>query len=441
MKNFSKIFVIILALNINACSAFSGKASQVKQTQYKVLSSQSEIVQAPEATNRLESHNLNVSEDKKKVQIALFFPFSGKNRELAWHLFNASVLSLFENDLNHNIELVLIDSKDSPHETEKAFKEIIDRKIKIVIGPIFSQSAEAIEKEAKTSGITVISFSNNPNLIGKINNHGGIFLAGLTLESQINQLVNYAIEHDKTNFAIIAPQNQFGILSAETLKTIVLDQDGNFIISELYNQNDKDIERATEKAVNSFSISSKLAEGGGNKLNKKTVIKESDRLYTQVIMVPESGKNLFKIAQFVKKYNTSERPIQLIGTNQWDDIATANNADLSGAWFTSPESSKFHNFEQTYYKTYKRFPPRISSIAYDLVAAISTVAEAKKGHVPTVTDLTNYENPLKNGFDGVDGLFRFLPNGLVQRNLAILEVRNGYFDTIEKPNEKFLKYK
>ena len=65
--------------------------------------------------------------------------------------YTAATLSLFDNDPNHNIELILIDSKETPQEAAKAFKEVIDRKIKIVIGPIFSTSVEAIEEDAKAN--------------------------------------------------------------------------------------------------------------------------------------------------------------------------------------------------------------------------------------------------------------------------------------------------
>jgi hypothetical protein len=32
-----------------------------------------------------------------------------------------------------------------------------------------------------------------------------------------------------------------------------------------------------------------------------------------------------------------------------------------------------------------------------------------------------------NGFSGVDGIFRLLPSGLVERGLAVMEVRNRRF--------------
>ena len=142
----------------------------------------------------------------------------------------------------------------------------------------------------------------------------------------------------------------------------------------------------------------------------------------------------------IKKQNRDERDFQIIGTSQWDDLSTLNDFNLSGAWFPSPESAKFHNFEKNYFQLYNKFPPRISSIVYDSVSVIAELAARKKGQIPVITDFTGYTNPPKNGFEGIDGLFRFLPNGLVQRNLAVLKVSGGRFETIEKPVEQFLKY-
>ena len=69
------------------------------------------------------------------------------------------------------------------------------------IGPIFSTSVEAIEKDAKANQITVISLSNNQQLIGKINNEGGIFIAGMLPEAQIDKIVNYSLQKAKFSFA------------------------------------------------------------------------------------------------------------------------------------------------------------------------------------------------------------------------------------------------
>ena len=57
-----------------------------------------------------------------------------------------------------------------------------------------------------------------------------------------------------------------------------------------------------------------------------------------------------------------------------------------------------------------------------------------------VANFIEFNNSIKNGFDGIDGIFRFLPNGAIQRNLAVLQIGNGRFETIESSTPKFMKY-
>lgn len=429
---------LLLVLFLFGCQSFTKKFEPQKPVAAPTQTEE----QRKETHEQFESRSLETQKfNTKKTQVALFVPFSGKNKELGWHLFNSATMSLFENDQNHNIELVLIDSKDNPDEAKKAFKEIVDRKIKIVIGPVFSSIVDVIEKDAKRNGITVISLSNNQQLMGKVNDDGGIFLAGMMPEAQVDKIVSYAMDKGKFTFAIIAPNNQYGTTITTLFKKIVRNRDGNFITAEFYESNGKDLDRIVEHVINSFTVPSKLTEGKkGNKLKKDAVINDSDRSYPQVIFIPESGKILSKIVASIKKQNTDERDFQIIGTSQWDDVSTMNDPNLYGAWFAAPENDRFRNFEKAYYQTYNKFPPRISSIVYDSVGAISQLIDYKKGYTPTITDFTSYAVAPKNGFDGIDGLFRFLPNGLVQRNLAVLQVGSGRFDTLEKPVDQFLKY-
>ena len=400
-----------------------------------ILSDEEKGYLKPKIGKNFESNNLFIPPNShRKIQIALFLPFTGKNKELGWSIFNASSLSLFENDLENKIELVLFDSKDSPQDSQKAFKEIIDSNIKVVIGPIFSNSIMAIEKMARDNEITVISLSNNHELLNKTNNRGGVFVGGILLESQIDKIVNYAMDRGKLNFAIIAPNNQFGKFTTDYLKKFVRARDGNFITSEFYEANNIDIDRAAERIVNSFGVPTK------SKNRDTAYLSDYDRIYPQIILIPEAGKQLSKVVKSVNKFNKDERNFQIIGTSQWDDASTLNDINLLGSWFSAPEGDKFRIFEKNYYRYFGKFPPRISSIAYDSVWAISKIAQNKTNLKLTFSDFIDYDKNLKNGFDGIDGVFRFLPNGAVQRNLAILQVGNGKFETIDSSLEKFLKY-
>ncbi len=382
-----------------------------------------------------------IKTDQKKVQVALFLPFSGKNKDLGFSLFNSATISLFYNDPNGIIELVLFDSKENPKDSEKAFREIIDKKIKIVIGPIFSNSVEAIEKLARQHKITVISLSNNQNLINKIDKEGGVFISGILPEIQIEKIVNYAISQGKLNFAIIAPSNQYGKTITELLKKFVRSKQGNFITSEFYDNNSKDLDRVVERVIDSFILPDNLAKA---KKDKDLVINDYDRIYPQVIMIPESGKIASKIILSIKKQNKEERDFQILGTSQWDDKSIFDS-NLINAWFPAPENEKFSDLENFYYSKYEKFPPRLASIVYDMIGLIAEITNRKQGQTPNLSDFINFKNGDKNGYQGVDGLFRFLPNGLTQRNLAVLKITTSskagnWFETIEKPNDSFIDY-
>ncbi len=437
MQNLFKKSALFLTLFTFSCySAHKNEiVTNVKQ------SANSEIPQNKANYDFLESRDLITQKSRKeKVKIALFLPFSGKNKELGNHLFNAATLSLFDNDLNNNIELVLIDSGESPQEAAKAIKEVVKQDIKVIVGPVFSNSVEAIEKDIKDNNIIAISLSNNAKLINKTNNKGGIFLAGIMPEAQVEEIVTFSIEQNKKTFAIIAPNNQYGLIMTDLMKKTVKRKDGEFIISEFYDSTTKDFTAIANRVVNAFKVPAGLAEGGGNKLKKDSAIKESDRIYPKIIFIPESGKTLSKIVEAIKKQNKDERVYQIVGSAQWDDISTLSDQNLQGAWFSAPDNQRFHSFEKAYYQNFNKFPPRLTSIVYDSVAVIADLVERKKTNTLEIADFTAYSVWPKNGFQGIDGIFRFLPNGLVQRNLAMLQIKRDRFETIGKPSDKFLRY-
>ncbi len=431
MKKILKILIILSSMSLNGCkssmivSPFEAAPKEHPGT-------------SDDQYDKIPSENLNKIGGNIKVQVALFLPFSGKNKELGWNIFNAATLSLFANDMNNNVELVMVDSKDTPAEAAQAFKEIVNRKIKIVIGPVFSSAIEAIENDVKRNEITVISLSNNQQLADKMYGNGGIFIAGMIPEMQIDKIVSFALDKGKFSFAIIAPNNQYGTTIHSIFKEVVKNRDATLVTAEFYeNGSDKTIDRVVNRVINSFTLSSRITRA---KNKKNLVVTESDKIYPQVIMVPESGKVLSKIAASIKNQNGDERNFKIIGTSQWDDISTVNDPNLVGSWFAAPENKKFREFEKSYFEICHKQPVRVSSLVYDAVALVSKMVDYRNGEIPTAKNFVEQTNPPKNGFEGIDGLFRFLPNGLVQRNLAVLQVGNGKFEIAEEPLDRFLKY-
>ena len=425
-----KILLLFLMF-LCSCANFNYFNNTIKNTKTKILQnkplSQKKDTEKQTAKH-LETYNLNNIGNNlpEKIKIAIFLPFSSKNKDLAQNIANAAVLSLFANDRFHKLELVFIDSKETATEQKQAFQEIINRNIKIVIGPIYSNNIANIENMAQEYAITVISLSNNIAMLGKIfNNGGGIFIAGILPETQTEQIVNFAINQNKSNFAILAPNDQYGKLIADYLKKFTKARSANFITAEFYN-NEKDLEKSADRLVNSFSLSIIP--------KKDQVINEEDKNYPQIILIPESGKILSKAIASINSKNTKELDLKIVGTNQWDDPSTLSDSNLFGSWFVAPEPKKFQSFEKEYQQTFKNLPNRISTIAYDSILAISDLAQ-NNNNITAQTLIAKTK-----GFEGIDGLFRFLPNGAIQRNLAILQVGINNFQIAEPASKKFLNY-
>ncbi len=439
MKRFLPLLLVFL-VSCHAVPSHVNKDPEMSVVKTPTVSKSQEF-ELPQTHNQFESRALQTQKSQeKKTKVALLLPFSGKHRDLGWSLFNSATMSVFDNDHNHAIELVLFDSKESAKETEEAFDEIVKREdIKVVIGPVFSQSLPLINKKAKRAKIAVISLSNNQESAERISYEGGVFVSGILPETQVDRVVEYSLDSGRNNFVVIAPSTQYGRTMSTLFGRVVRNRDGNVISSEYYDSNGMNIDKIVERAITSFSVFGDLAEA--KKSKKEVVADNSNRAYPQVIFIPDTGRNLARVVSAIKNLNKDERDFQIVGTSQWDDSAVMSDPNMFGAWFAAPDNTRFRNFERSYQQNFGKAPPRISSLAYDLTAAVIELSnQVGRSKAPTVADFVNYQNPPINGFDGIDGSFRFLPNGLVQRNLAVLQVGSGKFDTVDSPAMKFLKY-
>ena len=108
---------------------------------------------------------------------------------------------------------------------------------------------------------------------------------------------------------------------------------------------------------------------------------------------------------------------RLLGSGLWDVPDIGDEPALDGGWFAASPPDARRDFEQRYRATYGREPPRLASLGYDAAALAAALARGQGGPPFSRQAILN-----PNGFTGVDGLFRFTPQGLVQRELAVLEV-------------------
>jgi len=129
---------------------------------------------------------------------------------------------------------------------------------------------------------------------------------------------------------------------------------------------------------------------------------------------------------------------------------------MQGAWFAAPEPEQPSVFLARFEQAYGAPAPRIATLAYDamsLVAQLSRLPLSQAGldSVAFAPDSEEDTAGLKatralfsserlttqEGFTGLDGLFRFLPDGTIERALAVLEVNRAGFIVVDPAPKSF----
>ena len=380
-----------------------------------------------------------------KIKVAILLPLSGKAKKIGNIMLQSAQMAVFEGSKD-NMQLKSYDTKGTAFGALNAMNKAIKDGVDVVLGPLFSSSTEAIMDKAYENNITVLSFSNNQLLL----NDKGVYLMGFMPEQEIERIVSYAMDSGKTSFSALVPNDSYGALISKILKETVERKDGTIVKIDYYSKRDRSLDKKVKNLMESYAISERVYEKyeEEKELSKTSEVmedeekklveftyEEEDKIYADAILIPDGGKRLVQILELMEPYSTEERAYQLLGTSKWESESNYMNDDLLDSWFVSADPEEYTDFEERFYKIYGTFPIRVSSLSYDAVSAIKKAYNKSKDDIIDKEYLTN-----SKGFKGIDGHFRFLPNGIVERRFSVLEIREDYANVIDRGLGDFLNY-
>ena len=93
----------------------------------------------------------------------------------------------------------------------------------------------------------------------------------------------------------------------------------------------------------------------------------------------------------------------------------------------------YKQYADKYRARYGKPPYRLSSLGYDSV--LLTVKVAQNWRVGTPFPLTQLTD--RGGFIGLDGVFRFMPNGISERSLEVQQINAGSFGVVDPAPKAF----
>ena len=370
------------------------------------------------------------------VRVALLLPLTGAHAQIGRDMLDAAQLALF--DLaGERFELMPRDTAGTRLGASRAARGVLQEGASLIIGPLFASSVEGVAKHTRNVGVPVLSFSTDRTVAGN-----GVFVMGFLPETQILRVVSFARTQGLSRFAILAPATPYGqtvmraLEDATTLNNAELTNvsyypatgDATEIVREFALYDDR--RRAME--AQQAQLIGKTDEISQQALALLALRETIGELPYDAVVLPDGGPRLLAVSPLLPYYDIDPAEVRLLGTGQWDDPAVRLEPALRGGWFAAPLPEARARFEARFEGTYDRTPVRLATLAYDAAALAAVLARAEGGPNFSIRALAS-----PNGFVGQDGIFRFREDGVVERGLAVLEVRGDGFRVVDQPPSTF----
>lgn len=334
-------------------------------------------------------------EQATEAKVAVLLPLSGNNAMLGQSMLQAAQLALFDLG-NNDLQLMPHDTKGTESGAQDATRNAIRDGAQIIVGPLFADAVRGAQQITSRTNTKIIAFSTDWSLADR-----STFVMGFMPFSQVDRIADYASEKNLNRFAIIAPRDKYGDVVSTRFENRAGQNGGTIVHNISYTPNDP----AITSLVSSIDPSS-----------------------IDAVFVPANGSDLKIITNTLTTRGMPPEKIKRLGTGLWDNPVILSQSGVQGGWFAAPSPAARQNFERQYQATYGQKPLRLTTLAYDAMALASVLSSRNYSY-------DAFTNP--NGFDGVDGVFRFGKDGIIQRNLAVLEINNGSVREIAPAARRF----
>ena len=331
------------------------------------------------------------------VRVALLLPLSGGQglSDVAISMRNSAKLAMDtiiqSPDLPDNIQIVIKDSGGTTLRARQAASEAIGEGASLILGPLTAEAVQAAATQVQSRGVPMIAFSNNSGVAAP-----GVYLLNILPESEVSRSVAYAVSKGRRSFAALIPGSAFGEIQQAAFATATAQQ--GVTVNALYRYT---TQTEAEQAV--AQLAPFILNG--------TI---------DAVFLPDRA-TAPSIAALLEAATVDKSRITLLGSQDWDGDPTIQQTPfLSGAFYPAPDPAGFARLRATYVAAYGVDPHPLATFAYTAVLLANTSALANA--VPRYDPILLVAD---RGFEGLDGVFRFLPNGTNEHALVVKEVTAG----------------
>ena len=325
------------------------------------------------------------------VKVALVLPLNGQGASVGNALRNAAQLA-YDEAQQPDLTILVEDDRGTPDGARDATQDALRQGAEIVLGPLFAGNVQTAANVAKTAGKPVIGFSTDATVATR-----GVYLLSFLPQPEVDRVVEDSVAGGKRSFAALIPETAYGNAVEAEFREVVARRGARVAAVERY-----------------------PAGAPGPAVERLARVITGAAATADALFIPETAEAMPAVAAALTKAGFSPGRVRPIGTALWNEPGLFALPALQGGRFASPDRSGFSSFSGRYQARFGSVPPRVASLAYDGVTLAAALARQYGSQRFAETTLTS-----GSGFAGVDGTFRFRPDGQSERALAVYEIRNN----------------
>jgi ABC-type branched-subunit amino acid transport system substrate-binding protein len=325
------------------------------------------------------------------VKVGLILPLTGQGSTVGNAMRNAAQLA-FEEAQQPDLAILVEDDRGTPEGAREATQEALRQGAEIVLGPLFAGSVQSAAAVAKAAGKPVIGFSTDVTVAAP-----NVYLLSFLPQPEVDRVVEESVAGGKRSFAALIPETAYGNAVEAAFREAVARRGARVAAVERY-----------------------PAGGPGPAVARLARVITGPGATADALFIPETAEALPAVATALSQAGFAPARVRPVGTALWNEPALFALPALQGGHFAAPDRGGFSAFSGRYQARFGAAPPRVTSLAYDavtLAAALARQYGSQRFAEPTLTNGA--------GFAGVDGTFRFRPDGQSERALAVFEIRNN----------------
>ena len=346
------------------------------------------------------------------VPVALLLPLSAARpevRRIATDMNKAATMALFDMS-RPEVVLLPIDTGGTAYGARRAMTEAIDAGAALILGPLLAGSVRATAPLAAEHNLTMIAFSNDATVL---DDH--ILLLNFSPEQDVRRIISFARERGITDYAALLPNNAYGERARAILERHLRAAGGRLHAIERY-----------ERVIDGpYEPARRLAELGGPGAPP-----------FDAVLLADDGEMLRIAAAALAYFDLSPPQVQLLGTHRWDAPESFAEPALLHGWYPMQRSEGYEIFLRRYEELHGGAPESLAALAYDSVSLVGLLmregGDWQNGIIPPPMLLR------AGGFTGVQGVFRFRPDGGSERTLAIWQVGEDGAELLDPAPYQFL---